>query len=178
MGECRIRSFSARWWSWDISWSWSSTIQLPVTFRLELEEGSSKSNCIVGQLKRGRSAIGGVVGNDVWPDWVGDSEWGSGWWWTGEKFASAGRGEWETVGCSRGGERVATFSDAPGFFKAPKGQSLYMGAAVGDGGYFDFKTFVNDKATNKTVAEINWSMMINVPVPGKGGTWWSFSDQR
>jgi hypothetical protein len=53
-----------------------------------------------------------------------------------------------------------------------------MGAAAGRTGYFDFKTFVKDKATDKTLAAINWSMRIDVPTPGKGGFWWSFSDQK
>lgn len=177
MSECRIKSFRASWSAWNISWpltnsSWSSsTIQLPVKFRLELEPGSSKSDCVVGQRKRGQSAIGGNAGSDIWPDWVGDSEWGSGWWWSGDTFAGAGKGEWESA-------NVANFEDAPGFYKAGAGQSLYMGAAAGRTGYFDFKTFVKDKATDKTLAEINWSMRIDVPTPGKGGFWWSFSDQK
>ena len=181
MSECRIRSFRATWSNWDISWGSSrSKIILPVSFRLELEPGSSKSDCVVGQLKRGRAAIGGDPGKDVWNDWVGDSEWPSGWWWSGERLALTGKGKWDTVGCGGGPETVATFSDSPGFGNAPAGQSLFYGSAVGSG-YFDFKTFVKQKTGGlaaNTLAEINWSMRIDVPTPGKGGSWWSYSDQK
>src|SRR5690242_14950545 len=58
MAECRVKKFVASWSNWSISWNsggcgaGSSTIQLPVTFTLELEEGSTKADCIVGQEKR------------------------------------------------------------------------------------------------------------------------------
>ena len=115
--------------------------------------------------------------NHLFLDWTGDSDWGSGWWWDGEKFAGAGESEWESSGCG-GPQTVATFADSPGFGTAPAGQSLYMGAAVGNSGYFDFKTFVKQRFTEKILAEINWSMRIDVPTPGQGGLWWSFSDQK
>ncbi len=177
MTECRAKSFTATWSNWDISWPWtrwgSSTIRLPVKFRLELEEGSSKADCMVGQMKRGRSEIAGNAGNDVWNDFVPDGEPGAWHWWDGEKLSPVGFGEWDRAG------RVATFEDKPGFYKVAAGQSLYMGAARGRTGYFDFKTFIQDRTTLKIIQEINWSMRIDVPTPGTGGNfWWSFSDQK
>jgi hypothetical protein len=125
-----------------------------VTFRLELEPGSSKADCVVGEMKRGRSEIAGVAGNDVFRDWVGDSDWASGWWWDGAKFSLAGKGEWEKQGCGGGAELVGVFKDAPGFYKVANGQSLYMGAAVGNTRYFYFKTFVEDKTTLRVIKEV------------------------
>ncbi|MBK8754146.1 MAG: hypothetical protein IPL99_21990 [Candidatus Competibacteraceae bacterium] len=72
-------------------------------FRLELEEGSSKADCMVGQMKRGRSEIAGNAGNDVWNDFVPDGEPGAWHWWDGEKLSPVGFGEWDRAG------RVATF---------------------------------------------------------------------
>jgi hypothetical protein len=46
-----------------------------------------------------------------------------------------------------------------------------MGAALEDRGCFDFKIFVKDKGSGKTLAEINWSNRIDVPTPGKRGIW-------
>ena len=56
MADCKVKSFRASWSDWDISWSsgGKSTIRLPVKFSLELEPGSSKNECMVGQKKRGR----------------------------------------------------------------------------------------------------------------------------
>ena len=140
MTECRVKSFTATWSNWDISWPWtrwgSSTIRLPVEFRLELEEDSLKADCMVGQMKRGRSEIAGNAGNDVWVDFEPDGEPGAWHWWDGEKLSLVGFGEWDRAG------RVATFKDKPGFNKIGAGQSLYMGAARGRTGYFDFKTIV------------------------------------
>jgi hypothetical protein len=175
MAPCKIKSFRAMWSNWDISWpsGWgnNSTIRLPVTFRLELDDSCSKSDCIVGQLKRGKAAIGGYAGSDVWPTWTGDGEIGRPYWWDGERLSNAGMGDWSWGG------NVATFKDKPGFYKVPGGSSLYFGD-VGGSGYFDFQTFVKDRATGAVVKAINWSMRIDVPTPGSGGKWWSFSDQK
>lgn len=178
MADCRVKSFRATWSDWRIRWGTPfmacgpapSTIQLPVRFRLELEEGCSKGDCVVGQLRRGRSEIGNS-GAEIFETFVADGAIGERYWWDGTRLSRSGRGEWDGAG------RVATFEDAPGFFEAPAGKSLYMGAARGSDGYFDFKTFVKDRASDKVVREINWSMRIDVPHPGKGGFWWSFSDQ-
>lgn len=178
MSECKIKSFRASWSHWDISWpgggcgGGSSTIRLPVKFTLELSEGSTKADCMFGQVKRGRSEIMKFAGEDVWDNFETDSEPGSPYWWDGTKLASAGYGDWNRAGT------VATFEDSPGFYQVPAGRSLYMGAAKGRTGYFDFKTFVKDQASGKIIQEINWSMRIDVETPGKGGFWWSFSDQK
>jgi hypothetical protein len=178
MAECRVKRFVAIWSDWSISWGSSgcgvrsSTIQLPVTFKLELEEGSTKADCIVGQEKRGRSEINGHAGDDVFEGFTADGDVGNRYWWDGKRLSRDGRGQWDNAG------RVATFEDAPGFSDVPAGRSLYMGAAQGRTGYFNFRTFVMDVASNKTIREINWSIRIDVPTPGKGGLWWSFSDQK
>src|SRR5580700_3768568 len=66
MADCRIKSFRASWSAWNIDWGWfSSTIELPVKFRLELEPGSSKADCVVRQMKRGQYAIGGNSAGSV-----------------------------------------------------------------------------------------------------------------
>lgn len=176
MAECRVKKFTASWSNWDISWPGyvfkKATIRLPVRFELELDEGCTKADCVVGQEKRGRSEIGGRAGDDVWDHFVADAPIGERYWWDGEHLSNAGFGEWDRNG------RTASFRDAPGFKDAPGDQSLYMGAAAGRTGYFDFRTFVNDRATGKTIRVINWSMRIDVATPGKGGFWWSFSDQK
>jgi hypothetical protein len=172
MADCRIKSFRASWSAWNIDWGWfSSTIELPVKFRLELEPGSSKADCVVRQMKRGQYAIGGNSAGSVWTDWEGDSDLPAGLWWNGANFAGAGKGEWESPS-------VANFVDAPGFHKAQAGQALYVGDALGKSGFFDYKTSVADAASAKTLAEINWHMRIDIPTPGKGGSWWSNSDQQ
>jgi hypothetical protein len=76
--------------------------------------------------------------------------------------------EWDKAG------KIATFDDAPGFNGAPAGSSLYMGDAKGGAYYFGFKTFVKNRYTYEMLREIEWYMRIDVPVPGKGGRWWSF----
>lgn len=171
MAEIKVQSFRASWSNWDISWRWSasgkSSIQLPVKFRLELAPGSSRNDCMIGQWKRGRMKDDSGV--ETFPDWTPDGPDSSAWWWSGDKWSSAGFGEWDKAGL------VATFEDAPGF-KDAKG-ALYMGDALGGSGYFEFKTQVARR--NLTVlAEILWAMRIDVPNPGKGGLWWSYSNQK
>ena len=118
--------------------------------------------------------INGYAGDDdVFKDWTYDGESGAPYWWDGEKLSNAGNGDW-----SRNG-RVATFEDAPGFYKvAQSSGSLYYGDAKGGADYFGFKTFVRDRSTKSTIKEIEWYMRIDVPNPGKGGKWWSFVTQR
>ena len=179
MSECKIKSFRASWSPWDISrpgggcnrGTW--TIRLPVTFTLELAEGSTKADCIVGQEKRGRSEVAGNAGGDVWNTFEADSDLGRRYWWDGKILAGAGKGNWNSAGT------VATFEDKPGFDEAPAGQSLYYGGNdQGKNGYFDFKTFVKDLASDKIIQEINWSMRIVVQTSNQLEFWWSFSDQK
>lgn len=171
MADINVKSFRATWSNWDISWRWTdgggSTIRLPVTFRLELAPGSSKRDCLVGQKMRGK--VSDASGTQTFPDWTMDGPVGDPYWWKGDSMSSAGKGEWDSAGL------VATFEDKPGFNEA-KG-ALYWGSA-GDGrGYFDFHTFVVKRDAFTVLAEIFWSMRIDVPNPGKGGMWWSFSNQ-
>jgi hypothetical protein len=179
-----IKSFTGSWASWNTSWpNWAgsnTTIQLPVEFRLELNDGVSKSDCLIGQDKRGRSEIGGHAGDDIFLDWTKDSPIGERYWWDGEKWGAAGKGKWtgESVGCSSGPETIATFKDAPGFYRASYPNSLFMGAANNRSGYFDFRTYVMDRASERILLQILWSMRIDIPDPKKphasGGNWWSF----
>jgi len=172
MANVQVKSFRAYWSNWKTSWRWSaggkSSISLPVTFRLVLASGSSKRDCMVGQWKRGRMSNGSSV--DKFSDWEADGP-ESAYWWNGDKMSSAGYGEWDSAGL------VATFEDDPGFHGAEG--DLYMGDILGGPGYFQFRTRVVKKDSSlTTLAEINWWMRIDVPNPGKGGLWWSYSDQK
>jgi hypothetical protein len=171
MGDIKVKSFRATWSNWDISWRWTeggkSTIRLPVSFRLELEPGSSKRDCMVGQWKQGR--MSDASGTETFHNWTIDGPIGDAWWWNGDTMSTAGAGEWDSAGL------VSTFKDKPGFNGA-KG-ALYMGDIAGGEGYFEWKTLVV-KRNLETLAEILWWMRIDVPNPGKGGRWWSFSNQK
>jgi len=173
MGECKVKSFRAKWSDWKISWRWTtggkSTIVLPVEFTLELEPGSTKADCTFVQKKRGRMQYDNTKA-DVFPTWIADGDIGENIWWDGTRMARTGKGEWDSSGTK------ATFQDEPGLQKATG--RLYMGDADGGSGYFDFWTFVSDRASSKIIAEIHWSMRIDVPNPGSGGSWWSYSDQK
>ena len=111
MGECKVKNFRASWSNWKIDWRWTdggkSTIVLPVDFTLELESGSTKSDCIFGQQKRGRSQYGGTQ-PDIFPTFVADGDIGEGIWWDGTRMARSGRGAWNDAGTK------ATFHDRPG----------------------------------------------------------------
>jgi hypothetical protein len=170
MAAIKVKSFRATWSNWDIGWRWhtagKSTIRLPVKFRLELEAGSSNRDCMVGQMKRGK--MSDASGIDTFTDWEMDGPIGHFYWWDGDTMSTAGFGEWNADGL------VATFEDAPGFHRA-KGP-FYMGDSSGKG-YFEFKTVVV-KRDLTALAEILWWMRIDVPNPGKGGLWWSYSNQK
>ena len=171
MAEPKVKSFRATWSQWDISWRWTdsgrSTIRLPVTFRLELEPGSSKRDVMMGQQIRGESSD--ASGTKIFENWEMDGPVGDAYGWNGNTMSTAGMGEWDSAGL------VATFEDKPGF-NSVKG-ALYWGSAGDRRGYFDFRTFVVTRSLN-VLAEIFWSMRIDVPNPGKGGTWFSYSNQK
>jgi len=172
MGHIRVKSFRASWSEWDISWrlfeSGKSTIRLPVSFRLELEPGSSKDDCMVGQFKCG--LMSDDSGTDKFPNWTIDGPIGDAYWWNGNSMSTAGHGEWDSAGL------VATFADKPGFNGA-KG-ALLMAPWNGGPGYFEWKTRVVKRNGYDVLAEILWFMRIDVPNPGKGGYWWSYSNQK
>ncbi|WP_046868137.1 hypothetical protein [Microvirga massiliensis] len=169
-----VKSITAKWSKWEISWPWwkyrTSTIQLPVTYEIELAEGSSWSDCVVGQEKKGSLRFGkNPSQNDVFSDWTKDAPPGENLWWDGAKFGSAGFGEKNWFG------NGATFKDAPGFHDAPESWgSLYYGDAKGGADYFGFRFFIKDKKTMTTLGQIEWYMRIDVAVPGNGGSWWSY----
>ena len=175
MGDIKVKSFRATWSDWYTSWrifkGGKSTIRLPVSFRLELEPGSSKGDCMVGQYKKGR--MSDESGTHTFPDWEIDGPAGDAWWWNGKGMSTAGFGKWDSAGL------VATFEDKPGFDDAKGG--LYMGDVAGGEGYFEWKTLVVKEKDHQPLAEILWWMRIDVPDPSnpqKGGRWWSFSNQK
>jgi hypothetical protein len=170
MGDIKVKSFRATWSDWDISWRWTqggkSTVRLPVSFRLELEQGSSKNDCMVGQFKRG--LMSDADSTDKFPNWTIDGPVGDAYWWNGDSMSTAGFGEWDGL--------VATFKDKPGFNGA-KG-ALLMASCEGDAGYFEWSTKVVARNGYTVLAEILWWMRIDVPNPGSGGHWWSYSNQK
>ena len=85
-------------------------------------------------------------------------------------MSSAGFGQWDSAGL------VATFQDKPGF-NSVQG-ALYMGAVGGGPRFFEWKTVVVKRNGYDVLAEILWWMRIDVPNPGHGGHWWSYSNQR
>ena len=152
---------------WDISWPgfWSnkSTIRLPVKFRLELQEGSSKSNCLITQFKKGRTEEGGDVDN--FTTWTRDDSGTH--WWNGSDWYG-GDGSWSWFGTD-----VARFEDEPGFRGIEKSAFPVYWGGVARAGYFEFRTVVYAAADGVNpvteVASLNWGMLINVRSPERGG---------
>jgi hypothetical protein len=85
---CKVKLFTMEFREWNISWpnfwSNSTTIRLPVKFRLELEEGSKKSDCYISQWKKGRVEESGKVESfSIWTQDGGMNDWWSGSEWNG-----------------------------------------------------------------------------------------------
>ena len=152
---------------WVISWpnlfSSKTTIQLPVKFRLVLEEGSSKSNCSITQFKKGRTEQGGDV--DTFTTWTRDDS-GTHWWNGSDWYGGDGSWDWF-------GNDAATFKDKPGFQDIPKSAFPVYWGGVARGGFFEFRTVVYAAADGVNpmteVASLHWGMMINVRSPARGG---------
>lgn len=72
MATCKVKSFSMSFGNWNTSlpgiFSKTTTIRLPVKFKLVLDEGCTKADCIIGQYMRGRVERGGRVEDDF-VDW-------------------------------------------------------------------------------------------------------------
>jgi hypothetical protein len=161
-GACKVDHFSLKFGKWDVSWPWSetgkTTIALPVKFRLELAEGSKKSDCIISQDKKGY--VPRPSPPDEFASWTGDSP--AGGWWTGSEW-QAGNGSWDWFG-----KDAADFGDEPGFHGAEHySYPLYWGG-VGSKGHFEFRTYVNDIKTNTKVRELKWGMLIDYSAPKVG----------
>ena len=56
--------------------------------------------------------------------------------------------------------------------------ALLLATWNGGPGYFEWKTQVVRRNGYGVLAEILWFMRIDVPNPGKGGNWWSYSNQK
>jgi hypothetical protein len=122
---------------------------------------------MVRQFKRG--LMSDASGTQKFEKWIIDGPVGDANWWNGTSMSTAGDGEWDSAGL------VATFKDKPGF-EGAKG-ALLMASCDGDSGYFEWSTQVVRRDLTM-LAEILWWMRIDVPNPGSGGHWWSFSNQK
>jgi Domain of unknown function (DUF4157) len=159
--KCDVDNFYFRIGDWDISWpgyfSDSTTIQLPVKFRVDLSAGVKKADCLIGQRKKGHTELGREV--DDFPTWV----WDGPRWWDGTNWNIGGNASWDWFG-----KEGADFSDLPGFPSAPRSAyPLYWGG-VGKSGSFQFETYIADKATGTDVDTLRWEMMFNYTAPQTG----------
>ncbi|NER80952.1 MAG: hypothetical protein F6K42_15555 [Leptolyngbya sp. SIO1D8] len=164
----KVKKFGMKFGKWNTSWpgyiQQTATIRLPVNFELELAEGSSKEDCVIGQEKKGLVTYGKTV--EWFPIWKSDS--GFGWrdWWDGKKWNVA----WGSWG-SLWGTREASFADEPGFNKVHKNEFPIYWGGTGRKGYFKFRTYVKEGHTlGRTVKELNWGMLIDYSAadPQKG----------
>lgn len=165
MATCKVKSFTLTFGDWNLSWpgyfSKTTTIRLPVKFQLELDEGSTKSDCLIGQLRRGRVEMYGRVSDDF-VGWAKDGGVGQPYWWDGSDWYG-GDGDWSWFG------EKATFRDETGFNKVElAAYPLYWGG-VARAGYFEYKTYVKDRASGTILKELLWGILINVRSPDKGG---------
>jgi hypothetical protein len=164
---CELKSFTMEFddWnqSWPLFWSDKTTLRLPVRFRLEIEEGSKKSDCYITQFKKGRVEMAGKV--ESWPEWIEDS--GRSAWWNGSEW-NGGDGSWSWFG-----NDVAKFEDEPGFNDIKKSDFPVYWGGVARAGFFEFRTVVYAAADGdnpkKEVASLIWGMLINVRSPERGG---------
>jgi hypothetical protein len=170
---CKVKLFTMEFREWNISWpnflfNWT-TIRLPVKFRLELEEGSTKSDCYITQWKRGRVEESSKV--ESFATWVRDS--GMNDWWNGSEW-NGGNGSWSWFG-----NDVATFEDEPGFPKLKREAFPVYYGGIARAGFFEFRTVVYAAADGVNpvteVASLYWGMLINVRSPDKGGFYLSGS---
>jgi hypothetical protein len=164
---CKVKLFTMEFQDWNISWPNflfdTTTNRLPVKFRLELEEGSEKSECYITQWKKGQVEDSGQV--RTFPFWVRDAVGND--WWNGDDW-NGGDGSWSWFG-----NDVATFRDEPGFNSiARKAFPVYWGG-IARAGFFEFRTVVSAKADGVNpvteVASLYWGMLISVRSPDKGG---------
>lgn len=160
--KCNVDNFWMKFDDWDISWpgyfSDTTTIRLPVQFRVDLSAGCTKADCVIGQRKKGRTSNPGSSFNE-WTDWAPDGPE----WWDGTNWHGGGNGSWDWFG-----KDGADFEDEPGFYKADRTwYPLYWGG-VGGTGSFQFQTYIADKATGVDVDSIRWMMLIDCPAPKTG----------
>lgn len=163
----KVKRFGMTFSKWNTSWpgllSNTATIRLPVKFQLELEDGYSKEDCLIGQVKAGMVSHGAT--KDVFPRWTADGAIGHRDWWDGENW-HGGFGSWGLIW-----DREADFKDQPGFESLDKSEfPAYWGGARRKG-HFEFKTYVKENNSGrKTIKELKWGMLIDYSAadPEKG----------
>ncbi|HEY1630532.1 MAG TPA: hypothetical protein VGF56_04415 [Rhizomicrobium sp.] len=160
-GACKVSHLSMKFKPWNLSGL--GTIRLPVKFRVELEKGVKREDCLIGQSKKGLVAHG--YKEDSFSDWTKDAPIGALAWWDGGKWnAGFGSWDWNVLGGAEG----ADFEDEPGFNEVRAGDyPLYWGG-VGRKGHFQFETFVRDAKSNSIVRKLDWGMLINHSAPNTG----------
>lgn len=195
--RCRVQSFALRFEPWNSAWpngSGDYELRLPVRFSLELASGVGRSDCLVGQQKKGQVEYGryrrmGRVNTPMidriasrFPAWTDDAPRGQRTWWDGAAW-HAGQGSWRFTWFGHANER-ASFQDEPGFASpsalaslATRGYGadgigthsfpIYWGGS-GHQGHFRFRTFVEDAATGAAVRELTWGMLIDYATPTSG----------
>ncbi len=195
--RCQVQSFGMTFNPWNRQWpdgSGDYALRLPVSFALRLATGTSRADCVIGQDKKGQVEYGrfqrsGGINIPVmqrvanrFPNWTRDAKPGQSFWWDGSAWHS-GRGSW---GWAYGGLRDerATFHDEPGF-ATPSTLGLllrrgYPASSIraysfpiywggfGKSGHFRFRTFIKDAATNATVRQLTWGMLIKYASPSSG----------
>jgi hypothetical protein len=165
---CKVKKFDLKFGDWDLSWPsfWSdtTTIRLPVSFKLELEDGSPKSDCYITQYKKGRVEMNGKS-TDSFTEWTVDAS--TSYWWNGTDW-NGGDGDWSWFG-----NDVAKFKDKPGFNSIERSAFPVYWGGVARAGYFEFKTVVLAAADGVNpvteVASLYWGILINVRSPDRGG---------
>ncbi|MGF1625577.1 MAG: hypothetical protein ACFCVH_11900 [Alphaproteobacteria bacterium] len=195
--KCQVKSFGMTFKQWNRQWpngSGEYELRLPVDFSLELANGVSRSDCLIGQQKKGHVEYGRFrkLGRVNVPmrdrvvnthsSWTSDAPRGQRYWWDGTTW-HAGLGDWRFRWLGQGNER-ASFKDEPGFASpstlgavlsrgygadglGPHSFPIYWGGA-GRNGHFRFRTFVEDAATGSMVRELGWGMLIDYADPANG----------
>lgn len=163
MATCKVKSFMMTFENWHFSppsgSSNDTSIYLPVSFKLELDKGCTKSDCYIGQYKKGMAVSRGKT--DTFTSWVDDASYSHPFWWDGKNWYG-GEGSWSYIG------EVATFADEPGFHGEKwDAYPLYYGG-VARVGFFSFRTYVQDRASKAIVKELSWSLLIDYRSPPKG----------
>ena len=166
--RCRVDVFKLSVEPWNVSWpytqSGSTDVYLPVEFELKLGDGSTREDCLIEQLKKGRTEGGGT---EEFSSWTVDADVGlSGrYWWDGTNWQVPG--SWDSTFFGLFNER-ATFRDEPGFHDAPASFYPLVWSGPGGKGQFRFRTRVLDRATGNPVRELSWGLSMNHPKPRVG----------
>ena len=195
---CRVKIFKMKVDPWRRQWPDSSGyygIQLPVSFELELDSGSERSDCLIGQTRTGqresfKPRMSGIIPLGVRPsvdhfNGTPDAPPGQTYWWDGAT-THAGNVDWRITLLGLLNEK-ATFEDAPGWaivgslasaiaWRLGRGPvhnltrasfPIYVGG-LGHTGHFQFTTFVLDARTKAVVRQLKWGMLVDYTDPATG----------